>query len=427
MNQISTGFRWATRGSWAVLDQALFAGTNFLTNVLLARWLPETEYGAFVIAFSLLLMIGSFHTSFLTEPMMVFGPAKYSGQFSRYLGLLLMAHVAFALLACLLCLVVAMLLGRTQHGELQSALFGLAVAAPLVLLLWLMRRALYVRSEPAWAAAAGSLYLVLQVVALSLLSVEQHISVFTALVAMGASSLCAASLILLRLRPAIRAEWVRRQTAPVTADHSRYARWSLGTLLMTWLGGNLFFFLLPIWHGLEATGSLRAILNLAMPALQVIGALSLLLLPTLVRQLNDGGSAAMFDTARAVLLYVLAGSGLFFVLLMGSGRTLLDHVYAGKYGPFHGVEMLLVGLLPLSAAVTAVVGSSLRALNRPDLVFWAYGVSTLVGVAIGFPLVRGFGVSGALLALVASSMTTAATMTLLARRVRTAGPETVCP
>ena len=61
---------WVTKGGLAILDQALFAGANFLVNIFLARWLTPTEYGAFALAYSIFLLLGAFHTAILTEPMM---------------------------------------------------------------------------------------------------------------------------------------------------------------------------------------------------------------------------------------------------------------------------------------------------------------------------------------------------------------------
>src|ERR1039458_1635907 len=37
---------WTTRGASSVLQQGLFAGAHFVTNVLLARWLAPSAYGA---------------------------------------------------------------------------------------------------------------------------------------------------------------------------------------------------------------------------------------------------------------------------------------------------------------------------------------------------------------------------------------------
>jgi hypothetical protein len=71
-------------------------------NVLLARWLVPQDYGAFTVAFAVFLLIGTFHTALLTEPMLVFGPSRYEGRFSEYLGALLYGHLSFTALSSLL-------------------------------------------------------------------------------------------------------------------------------------------------------------------------------------------------------------------------------------------------------------------------------------------------------------------------------------
>ena len=88
---------WVGKGSLAILDQGLFAGSNFLLNVLLARWLDPADYGAFALAYSVFLLLGVFHTAILTEPMLVFGPGKYRERFHEYLGILLRGHCVLML------------------------------------------------------------------------------------------------------------------------------------------------------------------------------------------------------------------------------------------------------------------------------------------------------------------------------------------
>jgi len=88
---------WTTKGSLAIADQGLFAGSNFLLNVLLARWLAPADYGAFALAYSVFWLFGVFHTAILTEPMLVFGPGKYRERFPEYLGILLRGHFALML------------------------------------------------------------------------------------------------------------------------------------------------------------------------------------------------------------------------------------------------------------------------------------------------------------------------------------------
>jgi len=70
---------WVKKSGFAILDQALFSGANFLVNILLARWLPPEDYGAFAVALSIYYLLLNLHTAVLTEPMMVFGAGKYRG------------------------------------------------------------------------------------------------------------------------------------------------------------------------------------------------------------------------------------------------------------------------------------------------------------------------------------------------------------
>ncbi|MGH7626911.1 MAG: hypothetical protein ACREOJ_16545, partial [Gemmatimonadaceae bacterium] len=84
--------RWAGRGVWAITDQGLFAVSNFAMNILLARWLTPTEYGAFAIAYSVFLLFGTLHTALLTEPMLIFGSVKYEADFAAYMRVLLRGH-----------------------------------------------------------------------------------------------------------------------------------------------------------------------------------------------------------------------------------------------------------------------------------------------------------------------------------------------
>ena len=77
---------WAFKGGFSILDQGFFSGANFFwSNYLLARWLAPSDSGAFIIAFTVYLLMTFYYTAFILEPMSVFGPAKYSKQMSDYL------------------------------------------------------------------------------------------------------------------------------------------------------------------------------------------------------------------------------------------------------------------------------------------------------------------------------------------------------
>jgi hypothetical protein len=68
---------WVGKGALAIVDQGLLSGSNFLLAVLLARWLPRDQYGAFALGFSIFLFLSGLHNAFFLEPMSVLGPESY--------------------------------------------------------------------------------------------------------------------------------------------------------------------------------------------------------------------------------------------------------------------------------------------------------------------------------------------------------------
>ena len=188
---------WTTRGFWAVVDQALFAISNLIVNVLLARWLSPREYGAFVTAYVVLLLVGVAHSSLLIEPMLVLGPSRYAGRFKEYFAILLRFQYAFgAVAAATLILIGAAHLALGQP-LLGNTFLGLGCAAPFIFLSWLVRRACYLERKPAAAALGGTVYILIAGLGAVVI---YNLGLLTSMVAqllMGVAS-CAAAVVTIR-------------------------------------------------------------------------------------------------------------------------------------------------------------------------------------------------------------------------------------
>ena len=405
---------WLFNGSFAVLDEGLFAGANFLANILLARWCRPDEYGAFAVAFSAFLLLGALHTALLTEPMMVFGAGKYRREYRAYLGLLVRGHLGVALPASALLGVGALVLFYADSPMLARAFAGVAFASPTILLLWLLRRAFYVQSRPHWAAAGGALYLALMVAGIYAVQVVGWLSPASALIVMGLASLVVAAVLLVGLRPGLRITDNAARTSALR-DHWNYGRWSVATTALMWAPGNLYYLLLPAAGGLAASGGLRALMNLVMPVLHANGALSTLLLPAFARAFRSGGPAVLARRTRGALVGLVAIAALYWVVISVFRHDLVWLVYGPGYADLADLVVLL-GALPLLAALVAVKGAALRAMERPDLVFRSYVVAAVVAATVGVSLVAWAGAGGAVVGMLASSAASGAMMVRYARR-----------
>jgi O-antigen/teichoic acid export membrane protein len=400
------------KGFWAILDQALFAGSNFILNIVLARWLSESEYGAFGVAFSVFLLVGTLHTSLLTEPMMVFGSGRYRDRTAKYLGALLYGNLGFAIPCALLLALSAWIVKLYGNAEIATALFALAIAGPFMLFLWFMRRACYVRMAPSFAAWGGILYMGLMLGGLFGLYKSHHLSAATAQGVMGASSLIVALGLVLCLRvqrPDPSAESHRQ----IVTDHWQYGRWAAATQAIGWFPRQIYYVLLPACRDLAQGGTLRALMNLTLPLTQANTALALILIPVLVKARREGNFRRMVYLSLGLFM---ASGGIYWLALGVFQRPIVSLVYGGRYGEY-GNLLWLVGSSLVFAGVIDVLGSALRAMERPDTMFWSNLFSTIVAVAAGLVCMALWGVVGAAIGLLLSSVLKAVAMWIYYRRL----------
>ena len=401
--------RWGAKAGFAVLDQGLFAGTNFLMNILLARWLSPVEYGAFTVAYSVFLLLATLHTAILTEPMLVFGAGRYAEQFREYLGFILYGHASLAAVISFILAVVVLLFRQFGSVALAHALSGLAIASPFILLLWLLRRAFYVCFQPQWAATGGALYLLLMTAGLYGLYEVHWISPFWVLALMGVASAIVALWLIFHLKPRWRSTSGELTPSMVLSSHRAYGKWSTATTGLMWVPSNIYYTLLPVWAGLEGSAALRAVLNLIMPILQANSAISILLLPQFAKVFKVKGKTALHRFSRFVLIPFLIGSMLYWVCLCLFRHQVMAWLYSGGYAEYVDL-LILAGGLPLSVSAVTVLANVLRAIEQPNQVFWCYVVSSLVTITLGLWLLATKGVAGAVAGLIASSVATAITM-----------------
>lgn len=399
---------WTTRGFWAIADQALFATSNLIINVLLARWLSPREYGAFVTGYVVLLLVGVAHGGLLIEPMMVFGPSRYANRFAQYLSVLLRFHVAFSAVAMATLLLVSAAQYAWGAPELARTFVGLAFAAPFIFLSWLVRRACYVERRPAVAALGGAIYLVVSGAGATLLYSVGLLTSMAAQLLMGAAACISAIVILRQVAHSWRSQTSRSETARLWHEHFNFFRWSGSSGLLYFAQGLIFYLLLPLFGGLEASAALRAMTNFVMPILQSDSALIVLVTPELARARRNPHDLSRI--ARwAMRLFALEGA-LCWLLVAVFRHDLVRFTYGDRYIAYADL-LLVLGALPLVASRVNVLGALLRVQQQIRQVFVASMAAALVSLAIGLATMARFGAFGAVVAMIAADLVRIAAMT----------------
>lgn len=414
-------FRLAGTGFWAVMDQGLFSGSNFVLNVMLARWLGPLDFGVFSLAYSMLLLMGTFHTAFITQPMLVFASRRYRGRFGSYLRALLRGHWVLTSTVAGLVALVGFVMVFVADRPSGMTLIACAFASPLILIQWMLRKACYVDLKPRIAAFAGAVYLALMVGGILLLRDLDRLNSGSAFVLLALASAVSASMLLASLLryqddPGFRAEAGFRRHA--LQEHWQYGRWGIGAVFLNWFGTDAYYLGITFLHGFEATATLRAAMNLILPAKQTFVALGTIALPMLV---SARASGRLARAAFAMFGMLFSAAVLYAALLVAFRAPLVDFLYGTEYASILPA-VLVLSAFPLFIATTRVLNTALHALEHPRGIFAAAIPSSTATLTLGMFLTWQFGVIGASVGLiVGATIGIVALASVLLRRMRGAG------
>lgn len=409
---------WARRGTWAVVDQGLFSAGNFLLNILLARWMTAQGYGAFSLVYAILYLLITIHKALYADPMLVFGAGKYGEGFDGYFRSLLVSQVVLTL--ALSIVVGATVMLTVSSALIAESMLGLAFATPFVLVLWLVRRAFYVRSQPGMAVILSSLYLVSMGLGIFAIFKGDAVSPLSAMLVVGGAALVSSTLLLPQF-PLRGTQFSSGSEGPslrqILKDHWDFGLPASGSVIARWGQDNLPYLVLPLTAGLEAAGAFRAVMNFILPSRQVMNALYNVLVPSLSRrwqQIKSHTPEFRKPVARISIVMVLIGAayGAALVVFRGGLFTLL---YGGQYQAYADLLFLAAILAPAYGALTAST-SALVAMDRPDQVFVVFGVGMGILVVAGVPLMTLYDVTGAILILALSTLAATAISWSFTRR-----------
>lgn len=377
------------RGIWSLADQWLFSGANFIANILLARWLQPEAFGAFALVFSVYLFSLTIHDALLSEPMLVLGNSKFKRSLKQYIDLLLRGHLLLSLAAGLLMNLIAWQapLNEILRGGLNAA--GLLL--PALLLPWLLRRIVLLSAHSDWAAIFSLIYTLVLLPGIWFVWQQGALTVPRAFAVFGLASLVASLPFVYYYRKSITGSTEVLQAKEVLLVQWGYAKWALAATLPIWVPLNLFYFVLPVYGGLEAAAGFKALTNLVMPFEQSALAVSLLLLP----QLSGLSRGQLLQKIRKYAIKFLVAAILYSLGLYLFRTGILAFIYNDLYSELANL-LSLAGLLIITMGLSRILVTGLRAAEQSKSVFWSYLVGALLAATIGIWLSLGHSIAGAL-------------------------------
>lgn len=417
--RIRKSLPWTQKIGSAIMDQAVFAGANFIIGVLVARWLTPEENGAYALAFSWYLLLVNLYDALVIDPISYYGSKKYSGRFQRYLGIVVYGHFGVALVMAVGLGLGGLFMMLTGSHQLQFpaalsqlqlristilstgstligyAMLGAAIATPMMLLRSLSRIPFYVKSTPHWSVLGGVVYLIVSVVGCFVLHEMGQLSAFSALVMMGVGTLASALTAAFIAKPTLRPEPDDLSMRQIVQDHVEYGKWSLGSRFLSWLSSNSGYLVVPLLASLADNGSLRAITNLVLPIALANSAIVSLLVPIFARTHQHQGEKVLDQRVTQICRMVFLVTGSYFLFLTVFGKPVIHLLFDGKYDEAATLPFIMtMALIPVITTLSRIHDAALAAMGRNKLTFQAKIIPTALVVVLDVILVSAFGLIG---------------------------------
>lgn len=389
------------REAWALTDQAVVSGTNFLTNVMLARFMGLRGFGVFALAWMSVLFVNSLQTALIVAPMMSIGPKQEEKDRPAYFG----AVVFQELLLVFFCFVLVFAALKTsshffRHENLQQLALPLAASAFAYQLQDFVRRYFFATRQSRRALADDALSYLTQLPILFLLHKAGRLNSETALWVMAGTSLVALVPACFWMEPlSFNGQWIKA----IARRHWKFSRWLVGSSLLQWTSGNLFILAAPLYYGAAAAGVLKASQNLMGATHIWFQGLDNIVPVESARRLRNGGPHAMLAYIRSILIK-WGGLTLLFALLMAAAPGFWLRMLYGPEMAQYGYVLRLYALLYVIIFVGSPMRAGLQALEYTVPIFWSYLAMTALAFAFAVPMAKWLGLSGSLLGLLGAQI-----------------------
>ncbi len=379
--------------NWALADQAMVSGVNFLTGILLARYLGIEGFGQFTLAWMSVVFVNALQHAMIIAPMVSIGPKQPAADLPAYYGAVIAQQAVFSLCAF------AVLFATIEASPLVFPDWGLgglglplASAAVAFQCQDFLRRYLFTRGRAAHAFVNDGVRYFGQLAILTWLFLsfpDRRESESALWVIAGAAAAAACHGVFLVERMA----WAPGALRATAARHWHFSRWLAGSAAMQWVTANLFLLAAGALLGTAAVGALRAAQTLLGPCNILFQGLDNVVPARAAWHFQHGGKAALVGYMKKIgLVFGLVTTAIAAVAAVASDFW-IGLAYGGEYVGY-GYLVQWYAVMYVVALITLPLRAGLRAIEHTQAIFWGHLWMTLFSVIFSYPLIKYFDLPG---------------------------------
>jgi O-antigen/teichoic acid export membrane protein len=379
----------------------MVSGVNFITGILLARYLGLSEFGVFTLVWMAVLFASSLQFAFISAPMMSIGPKQATDEAPGYYGAVLSQQVVFAVLSFVFLYVGVKVSGYFfPDWQVQHLALPLASVAFAFQMQDFIRRYFFTNNRGRAAFVNDAISYLGQLGLLIWFFRTARMDSATVLWIIAGTSLVA---VLAGIFSLEHMRWDRAILGSVARRHWHFSKWLTGSALMQWTSGNFFIVAAGGVLGASAVGALKAAQNVMGVTHILFQGLENIVPVKAGNYYHQGGSKALVLYLRKVAWAGGLATSAIAAFAVLFPEFLLNLFYGDEFAPY-------ANLLRWYAAVYLVIfiglplRSGLRAIEHTRPVFTGYLLTTVFALVVFYPLVHGLGLLGVMIGLLAMQL-----------------------
>ena len=377
--------------NWALADQAMVSGVNFLTAILLARYLGLEEFGRFTLAWMAVLFVNSIQHAAINSPMMSIGPMQSEAEAPAYYGAVMVQQVVFGILTFAVVWA-GVSLGAVQFPGWRVADLALPLACAAIAYQCqdFLRRHFFTRGRGITAFTNDALrYLGQLLLLIWLFQTTAMDSARAIWVIAGTAAIAALYGAFLIERPA----WSPRTLRTTTSRHWNFGKWLTATALMRWTSGNLFIIFAGVLLGAAAVGALKAAQTLMGVTHILFMGLENVVPIRAAQHFHDGGKKALLSYLKRVTMWGGGATATVSAVAAIAPDFWLGLVFGDQYVEY-GYLLRWWALISLLIFLSLSLRFALRAIEHTRAIFWSQLWVVIFTTLFAYPLTKYFDLLG---------------------------------
>ncbi len=379
----------AMKGFVSISDQGVVSATSFFLNVYLARKLPVSDYGLFVVAYTVVYLAAALQDAVFGYPLLVIGSKEKGQPLRSYASSVFISQAALSIAVA--GLIILGLFAAEAFGWVQqaTALAFFAVFGLFYIGNQFLRRLLYLCGKE-WmvlivdVVLGATLFTTLFVYSRSS---SPGLAASNAALAGSAALAFVTAVFFLRGVFTIKGLGLWR----AVRENLKFGKWLVAQNICTWCTGQIYYLVSAAVLGMQAPAALKVCANLLAPLQVIFQGIDSVMTLAISRRLDSGRARPFIIKAGAALV---GFSALYCVVL----PLFSDEIIRLFYGPAYAGSGLIVWIFAVAfffrsvAVVPNLVLISMRATRDT---FFIHLTTFFIGLAAMYPLLRWGQVAGA--------------------------------